>query len=300
MVDIRRGLSCEFISEFNHEYDKGTWLSELVNDNEIFTAIRNEYINFYSRGCRIIKLNFGKRNKFTEDIHYKYLLKPLINDPKPKNHYIKFNNVGWIKKPDVLPDLLVNNLNGNIKTLKKTVKLFAKEEKVQSYKIIFNNSNIIDTEIALGKGFIDLAVIKEGDKCAEINFYEVKLFENRCLRKQKDNPESVYSQMYRYSYWIKKKQDTLTESFQKVCKNIVELKGVGKGNKYSEDVMVLIKKVAAEKLELSIKCEPLLIVIQFDQDQQNSKAWNLHMERLNNVFGKRLLLVDDGKNVHLK
>ena len=295
MVDISRGLSDEFINEFNHEYDKGSWLYELVNDKEIFTAIRNESISFYSRGCRIIKLNFNRRHKcLTGVTHYKYLLKPKIEGYP----YIKFNNDGGVKDPDVLPNLLVNDLH-DIKTLKKAVKPFAIGEKDQSYKIIRNHSNIIDTEIALGKGsFIDLAAIKEGNEGAEITFYEVTLFGNNELRMQ-NTEKGITHQMLKYTGWINKNRDLLTKSYRKVCENIVALNGVIDGGQYSSNVMDLIKGIAKNELELSIRCEPWLIVTQFDRDQQNGKVWKPHMERLKKGFGTRLMLVGDGSNVHL-
>ena len=295
MVDISRGLSDDFINEFNHEYDKGSWLYELVNNKEIFTAIRNESISFYSRGCSIIKLNFNRRHKcLTGGTHYKYLLKPEIEGES----YIKFNNDGGTKDPDVLPNLLVNDLH-DIKTLKETVKPFSIGEKVQSYKIIKNHSNIIDTEIDLGeRSFIDLAVIKEGNEGAEITFYEVKLFGNKELRMQ-NTEKGITHQMLKYTGWINKNRDLLTKSYRKVCANIVALKGVG-DNQYSANIMDLINRVARKELKLSIKCEPMLIVTQFDRDQQNGKAWKPHKERLEKEFGKRLKLVGDGSNVRLK
>ncbi len=292
MVGISRGLSNDFINEFNREYDKGSWLYELVHDKEIFTAIRNESINFYSRGCSIIKLDF-KRGHST---HYKYLLKPEIE----RDPYIKFNNDGGVKDPDVLPNLLVNDLH-DIKTLKKNVKPFAKEEMVQSYKIIKNpkNINIIDTEIALGDdSFIDLAVIKEGNEGAEITFFEVKLFGNKELRMQ-NTEKGITHQMLKYTVWINENRNLLTKSYRKVCENIVALKGVGDSGQYSANVMDLINRVAKKELKLFIKYEPSLIVTQFDRDQKNGKAWKPHKERLKKVFGKRLMLVGDGANVHL-
>lgn len=294
---VGRGLSDDFINEFNHEYDKAAWLYELVNDKEIFTVIRNGSISFYSRGCSIIKLTFNRRHKcLTGGTHYKYLLKPEIEG----DCYIKFNNDGGVKDPDVLPNLLVNDLH-DIKTLKKTVKPFAIGEKVQSYKIIRKHSNIIDTEIELGEhSFIDLAAIKEGNEGAEITFYEVKLFGKPELRMQ-NTEKGITHQMLKYTDRINKNRDLLTKSYRKVCENIVALKGVGdSGNQYSSNVMDLINRVAKNELELFIRGEPWLIVTQFDRDQRNGKAWKPHKERLKKEFGKRLMLVGDGRNVRLK
>ncbi len=294
---VGQGLRGDFINEFNHEYDKRSWLYELVNDEEIFTAIRKEYISFYSRGCSIIKLTFNRRHKcLTGRTHYKYLLKPKIEG----DCYIKFNNDGGVKDPDVLPNLLVNDLH-DIKIFKETVKPFTKEEKIQSYKIIRKHSNIIDTEIELGeRSFIDLATIKEGNEGAEITFYEVKLFGNPELRIQ-NTKEGIIPQMNNYTDWINENRDSLIKSYREVCENIVALKGVGdSGNQYSSNDMNLINRVAKNELELSIRGEPWLIVTQFDQDQQNGKAWKPHMVRLKKEFGKRLMLVGDGGNVRLK
>ncbi len=107
--------------------------------------------------------------------------------------------------------------------------------------------------------------------------------------------------MLKYKCRINKNRDLLTKSYRKVCENIVALKGVGdRGNQYSSDVMGLINRIAKNELELSIRGKPWLIVTQFDRDQRDGKTWKPHKERLKIEFGKRLMLVGDGRNVCLK
>lgn len=70
MSVFNRGLDDAFVTAFNEEYDRGTWLSRLVDDKDVFLAIRENYVNFYYRGCSLLRLDLLDRSMFGE-IHYK-------------------------------------------------------------------------------------------------------------------------------------------------------------------------------------------------------------------------------------
>ena len=70
----------EFVRAFNEEYDKGNWLRGLVDDKEVFLAIRENYVNFYYRGCSLLRLDW-KGGAMTGEVHYKYLLQPDLTNP---------------------------------------------------------------------------------------------------------------------------------------------------------------------------------------------------------------------------
>ena len=74
MSTFNRGLDDAFVTAFNGEYDKGGWLRGLVDDSEIFLAIRENYVNFYYRGGSLLKLECLD-GAMVGQIHYKYLLR---------------------------------------------------------------------------------------------------------------------------------------------------------------------------------------------------------------------------------
>ena len=71
MSVFNRGLDDAFVAAFNKEYDKGGWLNALVDDEELFVAIRENYVSFYYRGCSLLQLGLQAGTmigKFTTSI----------------------------------------------------------------------------------------------------------------------------------------------------------------------------------------------------------------------------------------
>ena len=106
-----------------------------VDDNKLFLAIRNDCINFYFRGCSVLKLNWSDRKKeITGEIHYKYLLKPSIKD----SPYVKFDEAGR-RLPWKLGDLFLDNLNKEkINELKQSVKGYTDAEKSGVHDVVMS------------------------------------------------------------------------------------------------------------------------------------------------------------------
>lgn len=76
-IKIGRGLDDEIIDIL-----KKSGIVEFYNKNknELFLAIRNNYINIYYKGASICKANFSKKNGLTFDIHKKYIEKNIEQD----------------------------------------------------------------------------------------------------------------------------------------------------------------------------------------------------------------------------
>ncbi|MDE2674843.1 MAG: hypothetical protein OXH65_07015 [Paracoccaceae bacterium] len=282
MAGYERGLRKSF-DVFEREFNEKKWLHNLIKDDEVFLFIRDEYINFYYLGCSILKLKFNSRKKcLTGETHFKYLLNPKKN----KSSYVSINCFGEYKTVNGR----IRNIH-DIKAFKKLVIPYAKGEKVKNQEIIKKNLNIIDIEIAVGRGsFIDLAAIHKCANGAEITFYETKLFNNHDLRPKNQN-EGVYKQMQKYSKWICENQKSLIQNCRKLCENFVGLNDVTK-TQYSSEIRELIK-IIADGAPLFIKKEPELIITGFNLSQLNHKNWGRHQEKLNEMFGDRLWLLSD-------
>ena len=48
---FKRGLDPDFIEHLNEMYDSGNWWRNLVDNKELFLAIRDNSINIYYCGC---------------------------------------------------------------------------------------------------------------------------------------------------------------------------------------------------------------------------------------------------------
>lgn len=280
MANIDRGLSEAFVEAFNLEYEKREWIRKLVDDEEIFTAIRNEYINFYYCGCSLLKLEM-KNDEFVGKVRYKYLLKPSLTEQKYK--YIEVNDDGKIKNPKGISHLFLQDFS-DIGALKRAIKPHTECEKVHVHNIIKNNWNAVDIEISLNRhSRIDIAAIQDNDTFAEVVFFEVKLFENsRSLRSRKCTPK-IFKQMEGYTDLIRRQHQTLQTNYLRVCQNLISLDGVVP----DEGHRSLLKSIADGTMKLSVSHEPVLIVTDFDFDQKYGPSWQPHRKRLRDRFEAR-------------
>lgn len=283
MAKFERGLSENFIEIFNREYDKGEdgWLSNLVDDPEIFTAIRKEYISFYYRGGSLMKL-VCKNDALVGKIHYKYLLKPRLANNE--NEYIEFND-GKIKNLEALRNLLHQDFN-DIDALKRGMKPFAIDEKKHSHNFISYNKNVLDTEITINeqgkRSAIDLAIIKDYGNDAGIVFYEVKLFKNEEIHSNSGDPD-VFNQLERYRNVLNKRKQELEQVYNNVCSNLDSLHGVVTDSEHRN----LLKNIASGSKQLTINSNPFLIVTDFDREQKKGNKWKTLRNLLNEKYEGR-------------
>ncbi|MCY4554884.1 MAG: hypothetical protein OXF79_00540 [Chloroflexi bacterium] len=298
---FRRGLQQEFVDRLNHMYRCGGWWSNLVDDDELFLAIRDDYINFYFRGCSVLKLSWlSKKKEITGEIHYKYLLKPSIKG----SPYIKFRESRLALRED-LRSMFLDGLD-DANELKRAVARYADAEKEGVHDVVMRseNPNVVDLEIAIrddkSSPRVDLAAVHEDTRqpgTVKLVFYEAKHFKNKELRSSTDQIR-VVDQMNNYSDLIINNHDALHASYRQVCCNLFSLEGVGRQN--SERHRIL-RDIATESKELKIDDQPRLIAFGFDQDQQEGKNWKPHAAKLKNALGKeRTLFAGEARNIRLE
>ena len=285
---FNRGLNEEFVNRLNEMYRTGGWWRNLVDDTELFLAVRNDYINFYFRGCSVLKLDWRARKKeITGEIHYKYLVKPSIKGSR-KN--IEFGASG-LKLPENLRSLFLDGLD-DVKELKRTVKRYADAEKSGVHNIVMSdrNPNVLDLEIAISKGKaaprVDLAALHEdADQPGTVRlvFYEAKHFKNKELRSS-TGQIPVVNQMDRYSRLINENLCALLNSYRQVCSNLYRLEGIGHHKSQRHQIL---RDIAMGSRKLQIDDQPRLIVFGFDRDQRKGENWQPHAEKLKNTLGKR-------------
>ena len=292
---FNRGLDDAFVTAFNKEYDRGGWLSALVDDKEVFLAIRENYVNFYYRGCSLLRMNL-EAGALVGEIHYKYLLQPDRKRP-------------YVKVKDGRPNLSTNTKSwffrdlDDIGAVKRVAKHYAVEEKVGVYDILRANPNIVDVEISFGTSqtetspqqtrSLDFVALQEFGTEARLVFFEAKLFSNhKALRKKGDAAPEVVRQIEEYSHELELNQQAIIESYRRVCENVMALRGISKQYK---EWSTMLKGIADGSWRLHIDMNPRLVVFGFDSDQKGGTVWRRHYHKLRERLDGRVLLCGNSK-----
>ena len=286
MSTFNRGLSETFVGALNEEYERGGWWRQIMDDRDIFIAIREDSVNAYYRGCSLLKLNW-KGGTIVGETHYKYLLRPNL-----KNPYVKILN-GKPNLEAIKGSLFLNSL-GDTADLKKAAEPYAGDEKKGVHNIISANSNILDVEIAFGIGGtdesdpsaprIDIAAIQLLDQSAKVVFFEAKHFRNDELRANNIEKIEVVKQIENYSVLIKSNSNAIVESYLRVCRNLVRVRGL-------EERSESLRDIASGSRKLFLDEMPVLVVFGFDADQRDGKNWKFHRDRLCEKLGKERVIL---------
>lgn len=284
-----KGINGEFVEALR------TWThwDEIINDRDLFVGIRREYINIYYQGCSLLKISF-KEGRLKPETHYKYLVSPNVKNPY----------VSWVGESPALKDR-VNDIfmnEFNLSWLKRSSSNYAGAEKKGVHCILKSNRNIVDVEVALSPESdgetddedqtpegrrvadrIDFAAIRrrKGDQ-PSIVFFEAKRFDNSELKTSKGEPR-VFAQIGKYEEFIRVNGVILKASYGSVCKDLVRLT---LPNRYDP----VVKDIADNPEQLAVDPYVRLVVFGFDEDQRVGKVWNKHKQKLEGLFGNRLLL----------
>lgn len=290
MNSFDRGLDSTFIAAFNEEYDRSGWLRGLVDDKDIFLAVRQNYVNFYHLGNSLLKLEC-LNGALVGQIHYKYLLRPDADNP-----YIRILN----GRPDLPKDtkkLFLPDLE-DVNALKKAAWPYAGAEKTGVHSIVRDNFNILDVEIAFGTGGadeagasaprVDSAAIRRADEDATIVLYEAKHFNNRqALRSEQGRIPKVIEQIEAYSGILETYGEAVINSYRCVCCNLLALRGLAERH---PERQAMLKEIASGSRKLKLDPHPWLVVFGFDADQKCGDNWRLHRDRLRKLLNGRFLL----------
>ena len=266
MVTFNRGLDDKFVDALNKEYDKGGWWRTLVDDEDLFVAVRNNRVNVYYRGCSLAELRRSRNGSVIASTHYKYLLRPSLRSP-----YIDFAD-GKYQLHDNLQKWFVKSPN-KVDQLKLTARRYVGEEKKGVHQIIRSNPYILDVEITLQRRRLDLATLELTDEGSEIVFFEAKHFTNSELR-GKDSA-GVVDQISTYSALLKENRTAIAQGYARVFHNLRCLHGIPERHPKRHKWLQQIGKTAPQ-----INTSPRLVVFGFDDDQKNGKVWKPHHKRL--------------------
>ena len=276
-TNFRRGLDPEFVKKLNELYDQSdSWWRALVDDDKLFLAVRDNYVNIYYLGCSLLKLTWKPGSgDVVGETHYKYLLRPELK---------KYVNIIDSKPPSLPPvkDMFTKNM-ADINALKKAAKPYAGDEKTGVHNIVLANWNVVDLEIAIAASSrdeedksaprIDFAALKKTGPGFEIVFFEAKDFSNGALRASGDADPKVIGQIERYKNLLEENRGEISDSYHLVCGNLRNLQGLAKRH---HDRHEILKGIADGSTPLTVNDAPRLVVFGFDEDQRSG------------TYGKRL------------
>lgn len=302
MQQFRRWLSDEFVAALNtlHASPDGAWWKGLLDDSDIFVAIRENALNAYYRGCSLAEIKFDGR-EVRAHTHYKYLLRPATSSPYIEARSGKFQFPdAWRQGPE---SIFIHDLS-DIGTLKLAAKPYAGGEKTLVGRVVKRLDNVLDVEIALAEmpeaeeeraaaPRIDLAALRWGKDGLELAMYEAKLFANKELRASGDEVP-VLDQIATYDKLLTQHRDGLRESYVRSSQNLIDLRGIPEKRKR------LAEKIIADPSTFSISPLTSLIVGGFDADQKKGPVWTAHLKKLQNKLGKdRVFAAGSAENLRL-
>ena len=294
---FRRGLEPGFVETLNALYDRPhSWWRTLVDDKEVFLAVRDNYVNVYHLGCSLLKLKpkLGGIDLVGE-VHYKYLLAPRL----ATSDYIRIVD----GRPDSLPPIeqvFTQNL-ADIDALKTAAKPYAGVEKSGVHDIVHSNWNVVDVEVAFSVGSdkleksaprVDFAALQRRNRHVEIVFFEAKEFANSELRKSANADPEVVKQIEKYSGLLRNNHDKVVDSYRQVCCNLLNLRGLAERHPRRHE---MLKGIVSGSTALTVDVEPWLVIFGFDADQRDGKHWRPHRDKLVDRLGGRVLFRGSAK-----
>ncbi|MHB1106145.1 MAG: hypothetical protein ACYCZ2_07270 [Lutibacter sp.] len=267
MSEFKRGIkNPNFIKEL---IANKHW-QQIIKDDDLFVAIRKEYINVYFYGQSIAKITFVK-NKIKWTTH---------------NKYLGLDEGGYSETGEYLDKL---------DELKQNAKAYGGKEKEQVKNHILKDKAlcVLDVEVAFGReeGYgtrsIDYLVVEKNDKGKiHLVFYEAKHFDNPEIS-ARENPK-VFKQMEKYENALNDPahKAEILNSYKTIFNNVLELNLGIKNN--------LVQLVGPTFDNVEIDSEPRLIIFEIASD----KIDNIHIKKLKQRFGeKKLILKEKNSNV---
>jgi hypothetical protein len=210
-----------------------------------------------------------------------------------KDPYVSWHGEGNAIKDRVDKEVFIERFD--TKLLKKDASYYAGAEKEGVHKILKNNKNIVDVEIALSVApekeqnsedeieaskahadRIDFIALQRIDGTARIVFFEAKRFENPELRSMK-----VLGQIEKYEILIAKEKEQIETSYFKVCKNLHRL-----APERWDDV---VKQVAERAIKPAVDPRVRLVVFGYDAGERDG-IWSDLKKKLSD----KLLILSKG------
>jgi hypothetical protein len=223
--------------------------------------------------------------------HPKYLVDPDLN------RAVAFDGERFVVE-DAKPLMEHYKVGETLNKMKRAAAYYAGDEKKGVHRIIRENPNVLDVEIAFGRerkeaesgteneskrqpNRIDIACLeKEGDGIF-LRFWEVKRYANRELFSAVGDAR-VVGQIESYRKYLRNHRGDVVASYKRVAINILEMSSWVQPNRKVGD---LVRKLATFG-DVSLDEDPFvgLVVFGYDDAQQNGKRFKTHIAKLRDVI----------------
>ena len=293
---FNRGLQPEFVEALNELYDRPvSWWRRLVDDRDLFLAVRGNYVNVYYLGCSLLRLKSQTKGVVGE-VHYKYLLRPTLST----SEYIRIRD----GRPESLPPVehMFTGSLVDLDALKTAARPYAGLEKAGVHDVVLSNWNVVDVEIAFATGEsdesetsvprVDFAVLQQRNRHVELVFFEAKHFTNSELRAGGCADPKVVGQIDGYAALLRDRHDEIVDSYRAVCDNLLNLRGLPERHPERHE---MLRSIVSGSTPLMVNVEPRLVVFGFDADQRDGEHWKAHRDKLRDRLGDRVLLRGNAK-----
>ena len=293
---FNRGLQLEFVEALNELYDRPvSWWRRLVDDRDLFLAVRGNYVNVYYLGCSLLRLKSQAKGVVGE-VHYKYLLRPTL----ATSEYIRIRD----GRPESLPPVehMFTESLVDLDALKTAARPYAGLEKAGVHEVVLSNWNVVDVEIAFATGEsdesetsaprVDFAVLQQRNRHVELVFFEAKNFTNTELRAAGCADPKVVGQIDGYAALLRDRHDEIVDSYRAVCDNLLNLRGLPERH---PERHAMLRGIVNGSAPLMVNVEPRLVVFGFDADQRDGEHWKAHRDKLKDRLGDRVLLRGNAK-----
>jgi hypothetical protein len=267
------------------------WHDILKRPDDLFIAIRNNYINVYNNGRNVLLCEFP-RGHFQLGTHHKYL---GVSKPGTRaNVYLEGERELTVRGTNN-PAFSIDEILNKVSTYSKTTQ---DNEKLHLHSVLNRNVNVIDVEmafIALPKEVPDpqkkeprtdrmdfVSVSRKGLQYPTLVFYEAKEANNSAL-KARDEPK-IMEQLERYRNQLRKRSDEIIRAYLKLIAQTAEIERM-RSNKSTRNSRIawLDGIVKAGKLEI----DPVPRLLIFEGGAYAGGNWEQHLERLKRLYFER-------------
>jgi hypothetical protein len=296
MKSFKRGIGRKFVEALQALSKVDGWWRDVLLDDKLIIAVRDECLNVYWRGQSIFRIVM-KGGSVVAETHPKYLVDPAMSK------LVSFNgttfDLGGLRDNALISTYASNE---TLQRMKKAAALYAGDEKCGVHDIVVANDNVIDVEIAMSSAGIpdagelprvDIAAFEEEGDEVYLVLWEAKTFYNSELKIT--GKKNVVEQIGRYKSAVAGHLPNIISSYSVVSQNLRDISQMSGGLRKISDS---IRKVA-EGAELQVR-SPVdvgLIVFGFDAAQKEH-VWSPLRKDLEKVLEpNRIKAIGDAKGL---
>lgn len=298
MAEFKRGISDKFISALQKLSERDGWWRDVLSDNNLIIAVRDECLNVYWLGQSIFRVAMPNDGAIVATIHPKFLLDP------DTSKQVSFDGKRFELAPFEASALIHTYEPGKtLDKLKRAAGLFAGDEKRGVHNIVTSNDSVVDVEIEMQAGDVpnvgssprpDIATFEEAKRGVRLVFWEAKTFYNPELRPTRK--KNVGDQIKKYKAVVAALRPSIIKSYTCVAKNLIAIADMSGGHrKYNKSV----RKVALGDAELTVDPADIgLIVFGFDKAQRDYVSKPLRKRLVKQIEPTQI--IDSGKTKGLR